>query len=709
MFNIPFWKKNVFLFAFILILPFTSSAQVPGQMNFQGQLMGSQGEKVVDNNYTMTFSLYDTVTGPVPLWTESQTVWVGDGIYNVVLGQPGNELSAGLFDNQIYLGVTVGADEEMQPRQVLTSTAFAMRSAMAEKVEQGVIETVHLADDAVTTDKVADQAITAVKIDGGSGSGLDADRLDGLEASSFALSGHNHDASYHSKAHVDALESRIASLEAKLQYLTVVTGVVNGMIGPHVMVTGANLHVRNGSGSTTTVNGTGNLIVGYNEPRGSGDDRSGSHHIVTGKANNFSYYGGLVAGLQNTISAPYATVTGGSYNSALGGGCSVSGGQNNQAGAMGVGYCSVSGGANNKALGGGSSISGGNGNEATGNQASISGGVLNKATEMYASVGGGWGNTAGGQAACISGGRYNKASGDYSYVGGGGGPDSTTGNEAFSHYSAVLGGQLNMAGDNSNPSDHTSGQFAAVSGGFHNTASGIVSSISGGYTNMAGGNYSSISGGIRNTASGSISSISGGDDNTSAGQYSSISGGRYNKARGKYSFIGGGGHPTNPDRGNTAYADYSAILGGADNETGDSSAGETARASCISGGYSNATSENYASINGGVDNLASGLFSSVSGGVRNTASGESSSISAGAENNATALESSVSGGWGNTASGKSSAISAGAGNQATETNASVCGGHSNTAGGPNSTVSGGYNRSVSSNYNWRAGSLLESN
>jgi len=36
------------------------------------------------------------------------------------------------------------------------------------------------------------------------------------------------------------------------------------MPGPHILITGANLHVRNGIGKTDSINGTGNLIVGYN-------------------------------------------------------------------------------------------------------------------------------------------------------------------------------------------------------------------------------------------------------------------------------------------------------------------------------------------------------------------------------------------------------------------------------------------------------------
>src|SRR5215471_10522055 len=56
-----------------------------------------------------------------------------------------------------------------------------------------------------------------------------------------------------------AARKRLAALEYKLQY-------VSG--GPNeVVITGANLRIVNGLGRTETINGLGNLIVGYNESR----------------------------------------------------------------------------------------------------------------------------------------------------------------------------------------------------------------------------------------------------------------------------------------------------------------------------------------------------------------------------------------------------------------------------------------------------------
>jgi IPT/TIG domain len=101
------------------------------------------------------------------------------------------------------------------------------------------------------------------------------------------------------------LNARLAALEAKLARVSV--------SGNDIYVTGANLHVRSGTGSTEgPVNGLGNLVIGYNEVRGGGaDNRSGSHNVVVGSRNNYSSYGGLVGGLQTGVTTPFSTAIAG--------------------------------------------------------------------------------------------------------------------------------------------------------------------------------------------------------------------------------------------------------------------------------------------------------------------------------------------------------------------------------------------------------------
>jgi hypothetical protein len=192
-----------------------------------------------------------------------------------------------------------------------------------------------------------------------------------------------------------AHELRIAALEAKLASVTATT--VRGY--PAVVFSGVNVYVDSGAGATDAApNGTGNLIVGYNELRGTGNVRAGSHNVIVGRRNNYSSYGGLVVGHQNAIAARYASVVGGYNNTASGE------------------YATVTAGIGNTASGAAAGVSGGYGNTASGHRASVSGGYSNTADGDYTSVSGGNYNTASGADSHVCGGLSNTASADYSNV-----------------------------------------------------------------------------------------------------------------------------------------------------------------------------------------------------------------------------------------------------------------------------------------------------
>lgn len=163
------------------------------------------------------------------------------------------------------------------------------------------------------------------------------------------------------------LEERVMNLESKTDCLSDNSGQFD------VFFEGCNVHVRNTSGRTDTMDGFGNLIIGYNEDAGpptetGQNDRTGSHNLVVGPYHTYSNYGGFIAGRDNSVTGAHATVSGGRVNTASG---------------------------------------------------------------LNSSVTGGAGNKASGEVASITGGKHNKASGDYSLVAGGGGQSSAVGNEAF--------------------------------------------------------------------------------------------------------------------------------------------------------------------------------------------------------------------------------------------------------------------------------------
>lgn len=254
----------------------------------------------------------------------------------------------------------------------------------------------------------------------------------------------------HIKSEAAARETADMDLRAQIagggipglkDYLTVFTDQTTGY--PTVLFKGANVQVVNGLGITETINGLGNLIVGYNGLRnvapaefvcsdgqfadqaaceGAGqlwaaNHKSGSHNIVGGQGNSYSSYGGLVVGISNVTNGQYSSVTGGSVNTASGFASSVSGGFGNGASGLrssvsggqlntaSASNSSVSGGTSNFSSGSGASVSGGQQNTASAGNSSVSGGVRNTASKSLSSVSGGADNTASGNAASLSGGQ----------------------------------------------------------------------------------------------------------------------------------------------------------------------------------------------------------------------------------------------------------------------------------------------------------------
>ena len=175
------------------------------------------------------------------------------------------------------------------------------------------------------------------------------------------------------------LEERLAELESKLDCMTGTS--------TDVFFDGCNVHIRNGLNQTDSMNGLGNLIIGY-DLAGLGNvyvpptDKSGSHNVVIGDEHTYSGYAGVVSGFRNGIRGGGSSAIGGEENTSDGRGTIVSGGVRNWA----IGYASsISGGRGNWTYGNSSSVSGGLENDASGEDSSISGGSYHFVTNS-----GGW-------------------------------------------------------------------------------------------------------------------------------------------------------------------------------------------------------------------------------------------------------------------------------------------------------------------------------
>jgi hypothetical protein len=116
----------------ILLFAQIGLAQIPRTISYQGVLTDGTGKIVADGNYTIVYKLYEVSTAGTPLWSETQSIPVTNGMVNAVLGTvtPMNLP----FDKQYWLGVTVGTGSELMPRLLLTSSAYGIRADEANRI-----------------------------------------------------------------------------------------------------------------------------------------------------------------------------------------------------------------------------------------------------------------------------------------------------------------------------------------------------------------------------------------------------------------------------------------------------------------------------------------------------------------------------------------------------------------------------------------------
>jgi len=472
-----------------LVAAATAHAQFPSLLNYQGRVTVG-GTNLTTNAARFKFALVSS-NGSTVYWKNDGTtttneplsavpIAVAQGLYSVLLGDTTLSNMAGLTpsvftNNSVNLrvwfaaGGTNNAFVRLSPDMRIAASGYAMRAAMSDT---GPLTNL-VKDLTVTGDLTVEGTVyspaTLVFAPGGS-TGLAIGPM---------------------------------SFNASFQGLNVVGGFEsNAVTGPAV---------------GSTIAGGGGLISSVFLP-----------NTING---DFSSIGG---GLGNTNnSGDYATIAGGSRNTASGDYASMGGGYLNSA----ASYGTVAGGFLNAAV----------------SYASVGGGVQNKASNSYATVAGGWGNQASGTYSAVVGGYDNTASGNYAVAGG-------RGNQASGTYSAVVGGYDNTA----------SGNYAIVAGGAGNSAAGSNSFVGAGTDNVAscvdsvivGGrsnavplisysyysglprtNYATdafIGGGILNVASGPYSTVAGGEANSAEGAGATVGGGSANRAIGYLSTVPGG-------------------------------------------------------------------------------------------------------------------------------------------------------------------------
>lgn len=123
-------------------------ASVPELVNFQGVLTDGSGAPIADGNHSLTFRVYDALSGGNLQWQEKQMVTTDGGLFHALLGSV-TSVTAAVFDGTPrFLEVQVESDTPLAPRQQFVSIPYAFHAATAD-----VANSAKTATNATTADK----------------------------------------------------------------------------------------------------------------------------------------------------------------------------------------------------------------------------------------------------------------------------------------------------------------------------------------------------------------------------------------------------------------------------------------------------------------------------------------------------------------------------------------------------------------------------
>lgn len=139
--------KHALLLA-MAFMAIPARTQTPSGVNFQGRLTDPSGTPITATK-SITFSIWNAQTAGTQLWTETQSVAVSNGIYNVTLGSV-LALSSGVFASTgTWLQIQVSPDAAMTPRLPLQGVpyAFTAGAVSAANVSGGILSNAVIASE----------------------------------------------------------------------------------------------------------------------------------------------------------------------------------------------------------------------------------------------------------------------------------------------------------------------------------------------------------------------------------------------------------------------------------------------------------------------------------------------------------------------------------------------------------------------------------
>lgn len=304
-------------------------SSVAGLVAGEENTISGTAATVTGGHLNFASGAYASISGGVGLQAALDEAWVSGGLLTLVL----NDLSTfGLVLDEID-GDLSDAESAIATVQGLLSTIQddlgAVQASVSMKAEQSDFSTLQ-SEVLFTQENLVTVASEIQALQSDLATKADQSEISGLQQ---AL------ATKAAQSALDAVQQDVEDIQQNAvlalgDYVEVVEHALHGLAGPHLLFQGLNVHLRSGSNATDdggALRGLGNLVLGYNEePTGlQAGERHGSHNLIVGYNHRYSSFGGLVAGEENTISGPAASISGGSLNTASGNRASVSGGSSN--------------------------------------------------------------------------------------------------------------------------------------------------------------------------------------------------------------------------------------------------------------------------------------------------------------------------------------------------------------------------------------------
>lgn len=109
----------------------------PGAIPIQGRLTDASGNPL-DGTYDLTFRLYDVSSGGTALCSDTRSVNVENGLFSDYMDHCYNDV----YGQKVWLGIEVGSDGEMTPRQVIYPVPYALSlvpGALISDTQDGIL------------------------------------------------------------------------------------------------------------------------------------------------------------------------------------------------------------------------------------------------------------------------------------------------------------------------------------------------------------------------------------------------------------------------------------------------------------------------------------------------------------------------------------------------------------------------------------------